>query len=206
MKKNLPKNLLKILSSILIVATLVFFVPKTAEAATLGNTNIGASSAATANVICSKFTTTEAATVTSMTMYANQDTGNTVAGAIYTDNGSSYPNAKIAEDTGNTTGTGVAAWLTVNISASLSASTAYWFCTWASDSRTVYWDAGSTNQYVTQGMTFETWANPFTAGGTQFARALSVYVNYTPTTLTTPAPSVVLSDGQMIINGQVIIK
>lgn len=155
---------------------------------TFGNTNIGGSSAATANVICSYYPTTEGSDVSKLTMYNLQDAGNTVAGAIYTDSGT-YPNTKVAEDSGNTSGTGANAWLDVNITATLSGSTNYWLCTWGSDSRTIFWDAGSANQYVAQGMSFETWEDPFSGGGTQFARALSVYATYTASTPpTVPIP------------------
>lgn len=148
---------------------------------TIGNTNIGAFNAATPAMICSVYSTTESSPVTSMTMYANQDAGNTVAGAIYSDN-ATFPNALVAQDTGNTSGTGSAAWLTVNISTTLTGSTPYWLCTWGSDSRTIYWDTGTANQYTNEAgvSTFESWPNPFpTVGPVQFARALSVYVTYT---------------------------
>lgn len=146
---------------------------------TFGNTNIGASSGSSANKIGSRYTITDNGNVSSITQYVNQDGSNTVACAIFTNNGSTLPDVKVAEDSGNTTGTGAAAWLTNNITASLTASTQYWLVGWASDSRTIYWDAGSANQYITDGGTFETWADPWGGTGTRFARALSIYATYT---------------------------
>lgn len=146
---------------------------------TFGNTNIGASSGSSANKIGSRYTITENGNVSSITQYVNQDGSNTVACAIFTNNGSTLPDVKVAEDSGNTTGAGAAAWLTNNITASLTASTQYWLVGWASDSRTVFWDAGATNQYISDGAVFETWADPWGGTGTRFARALSIYATYT---------------------------
>lgn len=156
-----------------------------------GKTSIGASEDNGDNNVmeCAKFTTGgSAGTAASMTVYEkgaiDSGSNNLWQAAIYTDNGSgSNPVNLVAS---SASGSLVAdSWNTVNISASLAASTIYWLC--ANTNST----SGTLNNWAYDNVagaaswkaqTFGTWPANFTTGGgvgsatTQF----SFYITYTP--------------------------
>jgi len=161
---------------------------------TLGYTSIGGSSASTANYIGSKFTASETGTVSSIVAYTAAAAGTVnIDVAIYSDS-SGYPATKLATGTSTVSVNTTPQWVTVPITYTITAGQTYWIYFWASGSRSVYWDAGSTNQYESNGGTFNTW--PATeSGGTFFDRKLSIYANYTTDASTTTTLNVASTTG-----------
>lgn len=156
-----------------------------------GKTSIGASEDSGDNNVmeCSKFTTGGVAgTAGSMTVYERGaiDTGsnNQWQGAIYSDNGSGTGPVNLIASSASGTLT-ANAWNTVNLTASLSASTTYWLCanTNGTDPGLNNWAYDTVaSSAVWKARTFGTWPADFTTGGgisgasTQF----SFYLTFTP--------------------------
>lgn len=152
-----------------------------------GNPSIGASSAATANIVFTKFTATDSGTVTSISYYVAAASGTVAcAAAIYSDS-AGVPLNKLAEDTGNQTATTTPGWVTINISLAITKGTTYWLARWTDASANVYWNNGATDQYYVQGAVFETWPDPEAGTGTKFARAVSIYATFVPPVSSSPS-------------------
>ena len=153
---------------------------------TFGYTSIGATPTVSAVPHATKFTAPEDGTVTSITAYCVLTSGTSNQGkAAYTDS-SSLPNTKIAEDSGNSSCTGIPSWVTNNISFSVVNGTTYWLAQWTEvgNNPNYYYDTGSTGQrsFCSTGgcATFETWPTTWTNGGTS-DRIVSIYATYTAT-------------------------
>jgi len=145
---------------------------------TFGYTSIGGSSANTPNAIGSKFTLTQPANISSISVYAAAASGTTnIEAAIYSDNAGA-PQSLLASSPGSSSVGTTPAWVTIPISVILPAGT-YWLWSNPNTSRTIYWTTGSTNQYNVQGIPYNSWPDPITPGS-YFARQISIYATYLP--------------------------
>lgn len=149
---------------------------------TFGYTTIGASTSAAAAPFGTKFTPSEAGTVTTMHSYAKAAGADVaLAHGIYSDV-AGVPTSKLAEDSGNVTISGTTpAWYVTNVSYTFTA-VALWLASWTqTTSGTIYYDTGGgANQenLENSGPTFETWPATWTPGGYN-AVIISIYATYT---------------------------
>lgn len=148
---------------------------------TFGYSTVGASYTFSGSPRGTKFTAPENGEIVSITNYAYVGGSTALGAALYSDS-SGTATSLLAEDSGNESVTTVG-WYTMNVSYSMTGSTAYWLCRWLNNAAgRYYYDTGDTDQLdFCSGATFETWPTTWSSGG-KLARKMSIYATYTTKT------------------------
>lgn len=165
---------------------------------TFGYTTQGGTTVTSSGIKSTQATPATSGTITKMTIYQSRATSDSLAAAIYDDDGTTHPGPVDAVDSGNTTYQ-VAGWYDVNVSYAVTAGVLYWI-SHQSTSGVHYYDAAPANTAHTINTAFDSWPNLSGAGSFE-ARMYSQYATYTSNVIPLQPPQVLIKGGNTRIKG-----
>jgi len=173
---------------------------------TFGYTTAGASnlSYSATTAWANNSTAPEAGTITSISASVSASAvGSDLAVAVYADS-STNPTALLAQDTGNVAVGTSQAWVTANISQSITGGVTYhlagWFNGGCGCSTRIYYDAGTKTISEKNSLSFETWADPFSRTNSFANFNLSIYATYDSAPVIPPNSTLYTNNGTIRIN------